>query len=175
MLLVMKKLIVLSDKDIFRDVEEDPNKDNYLLRLAVKIVVFDDDNKIALVGVRYRLLPGGGVEDNESLVEAVKRECLEEIGCAVEIDKEFCYTEEYREKNQRHQITHFFTAKMVGLKGLPQSIQEDEQGLQIGWYSLTDAIKLLEQQVVSISHESYHSCFNVRTHLVALKELSTQM
>ncbi len=166
----MKPLLVIKDKDIFPNkiVKEDVV---YKTRLAVKAVILDSDKKISLVGTKYRLLPGGGVEEGETLVDAIKRECLEEVGCSVEIDKEIGFTEEYRIQIERRQQTHFFLAHIVGQKGSPQTTQDDELGIEVDWYTLDDAIILLEKEIIEIPLESYHSCFNVRTHLTILKEL----
>lgn len=166
----MKKLLTISDKDIFPDAVI-PENITYEFRLAAKIILFDKENKLALVGTRYQLLPGGGVEEGESLKEAAVREALEEVGCDIEVGKEIAVTEEFRVKKSGRQETHFFLANVVGEKGEPQTTQEDEQGIKIGWYGLEEAISLLEKQVKEISFESYNSCFNVRTHLVVLKQL----
>ncbi len=166
----MKPILVIKDKDIFPN-EVAKEDVVYKIRLAVKAVVVDSDGKIALVGKKYRLLPGGGVEEGENIVDAVKRECSEEVGCNIEIDKEIGFTEEYRAQIGRHQQTHFFLARVVGEKGSPETIQDDEQGIEVDWYDLDDAIALLEKEVIEIPFASYHSCFNVRTHLVILKEL----
>jgi 8-oxo-dGTP pyrophosphatase MutT (NUDIX family) len=166
----MKKLLTLTDKDIFPGIDTRHDYSNYAPREAVKMILFDEKNKLALVGVRYRLLPGGGVENNETLIEAAQRECLEEVGCHANIKTEIGYTEEHRDKLGRYQKTYFLLADVVGEKGLPQSTQEDEQGIQTDWYSLEEAILLLEKQTKEIPLESYHSQFNVRTHLAALRE-----
>ncbi|OGI94489.1 hypothetical protein A3A03_00235 [Candidatus Nomurabacteria bacterium RIFCSPLOWO2_01_FULL_40_18] len=166
----MKPLLVLKDKDIFPNAI--PKEDIiYKFRLAVKIIVVDPGGKVALVGTKYRLLPGGGVEEGEKIIEAVKRECREEVGCNIEIDKEIAFTEEYRAQIARHQQTHFFLTHLVGNKGVPETTQENEQGIEVDWYKLDDAIVLLEKEVVEIPHESYNACFNARTHFAVLKEL----
>ena len=166
----MKPLLIISDKDIFPNelAKEDVV---YKLRSAVKAIVKDSHGKIALIGTKYRLLPGGGVEEGEKIVEAIKRECREEIGCNIEIDQEIGFTEEYRGKIGRHQQTHFFLAYVIGEKGKPETTQDDELGIEVDWCELDDAIILLEKEIIEIPPASYHSCFNVRTHLVVLKEL----
>ena len=53
-------------------------------RTAVRAIVFDKDNKIGLLNVTkhgYYKLPGGGIKEGEDKITALKRECLEEIGC----------------------------------------------------------------------------------------------
>lgn len=166
----MEPLLIVKDRDIFPN---EAGKEDlvYELRLAVKAVIVDLDGKIALVGKKYRLLPGGGVEEGETFIDAIKRECREEVGCNIEIDKEIGFTEEYRSKIGRHQQTHFFLARILGEKGSPETIEDHEQGIEVNWYHLDDAVLLLEKQILEIPYASYHSCFNVRTHLLVLKEL----
>ena len=60
----------------------------YQYRKTARAVVFDENNKIALLYVskhNYHKLPGGGAEDGEDLIVALKRECVEEIGCDIEV------------------------------------------------------------------------------------------
>ncbi len=167
----MKPLLIIEDADIFLDAQRIVDFSDYALRVAVKVAIFDGENRIALVGTKYRLLPGGGVEQGETLVEAVARESLEEVGCSLIEIKAVATTQEFRTKIIRQQITHFFTAKLAGEKGAPQTTQEDERGIQVEWFNLGDAISLLEKQLNEIPFESYNSCFNVRTHLAFLKYL----
>ena len=170
----MKPLLILQDADIFPEAERVEDFSAFKTRIAVKVAIFDGEGKIALVGTKNRLLPGGGVEGNETLLQAVMRECLEEVGCSVGHIKEIATTEEYRAETKRHQITHFFTATLLGERGAPQTTQEDEQGIQVEWFAIPDAIALLEKQLKEIPFESYNSCFNVRTHLAFLRELTVR-
>ena len=144
----MKPLLIIKDKDIFPNelAKEDVV---YKLRSAVKAVVVDSDGKIALVGKKYRLLPGGGVEEGETFVDAVKRECREEVGCNIEIDNEIGFTEEYRAQIGRRQETHFFLAHLVGEKGKPQTTQEIPAALQAAPLPTVTPAKTVTKPVTS--------------------------
>lgn len=162
-------LLTIRDEDIFGTTSELSDSE-YSLRTTVRVVLFDQDNNVALVGTKYRLLPGGGVEDGETLAGAVVRECLEEVGCNVVVEGKVGSIEEYREKLARHQITHCFVARVIGNKGTPTTTQDDEQGMQIEWMPLADAYDFLERQIDLIPNESYNSCFNVRAHTVFVEK-----
>lgn len=66
--------------------EADRNK----VRPAVKAIIIHAGRLLVTVNDDpdgdWYLLPGGGMEFGESMHEALQRECLEEIGCRVEID-----------------------------------------------------------------------------------------
>lgn len=175
----MTPLLILQDADIFPDaVRLEKFSEDAKVRATVKVALFDDDGKIALVGTRYWLLPGGGVEEGETREEAVQRECLEEVGCAVQDIIEKAVTDEYRArrtKKDKRQITYFYTAKLKGKKGTPTTTQEDEQGIKVDWRPLGDALNLLRSEKESIPFESYNSCFNVRTHLAFLESLAAEI
>ena len=47
-------------------------------------------------GNEYYTLPGGGIENNESEIECVKRECLEEFGIVVEPIKKLYILEDMK-------------------------------------------------------------------------------
>ena len=77
--------------------EEEVKK--YRVREAGRAVVVDENGMIALLHVtkeNYYKLPGGGIEDTEDKMIALKRECKEEIGCDVEVIGEVGTIVEYR-------------------------------------------------------------------------------
>jgi len=59
----------------------------------------------------FYVFPGGCVEKNESLDEALKRECKEELGIQVEILKKFC--SERFDRKKIKQLEHFYICKIV--------------------------------------------------------------
>ena len=120
----------------------------YKERRASRAIVFDKENKVALLHVtkkHYHKLPGGGIEDGESMEVALRRELLEEIGCSVGNVRELGIIEEYRNISPVHQLSYCFLAELVGEKGV-RHLEEGEiaDGFETVWLSLEDAIKTLE-------------------------------
>jgi len=143
----------------------------YEERIASRGVIFDDDRKVALLNVSnkfYHKLPGGGVNIGESLVEAFKREAMEEIGCHIGNIQELGIIEEYRNNLSLHQMSHGFTARIVGEKGMPKLEQEEiEEGLQTVWLTLDEAIRTIESEK---GVEDYEGKFIQMRDLILLNE-----
>jgi 8-oxo-dGTP diphosphatase len=58
--------------------------------VSVRMVILDDDNKILLVKEKVDggyTLPGGWADLYESPVEAIRKECLQEAGATVDVEK----------------------------------------------------------------------------------------
>jgi ADP-ribose pyrophosphatase YjhB (NUDIX family) len=139
-------------------------------RRAARAVVFDARKQVALLFVSklgYYKLPGGGIEEGEGVSGALKRECMEEIGCVVEIVQEIGMTIEYRSKFQVRQESYCYLASVVGEKGEPTFEKDElEDGFQVKWLSLDEAIQLVEKS----NTEEYQSGFIVPRELILLRE-----
>lgn len=139
----MKLIKTIQFKDL--KVEE---TDKFEIRRAARAVVFDSNKNIGILYVgkhNYHKLPGGGLEGDEFIDEALKRECLEEIGCNTETFGELGEIIEYRDKWSLKQHSYCYLANVVGEKGKPDFTQKEiDNGFQIKWVSLEEAIKLLE-------------------------------
>ena len=140
---LMKNLGVINPRNV---TEEEAS--TYALREAVRAIVFDDDNKIALLKVSrdaYFKLPGGGVEIGEDFETALKRECLEEIGCEVTNIQPLGLTYEYWKEDTEKQISYCYVAKLHNQKGNPDLTQsEKDRGFETIWITLENAIQALE-------------------------------
>jgi 8-oxo-dGTP pyrophosphatase MutT (NUDIX family) len=82
------------------NIDEDKTT-NFEIRHAARAVVIDENKNVALLPVskgNYYKLPGGGIDKGESIIDAVKRECIEEIGCEIDIVEELGEIFEYRPK-----------------------------------------------------------------------------
>jgi len=123
----------------------------YKVRHAARAVVFDAEGLVALLHAtktHYYKLPGGGMDDGESKEAALKRECLEEIGCDVKILFELGSVLEYRKKYSLKQTSYCYMAEVVGEKGAPH-LEPDElaEGFQTVWLPLSEALaKVRESQ-----------------------------
>jgi len=132
----------------------------YGVREAVRAVVVDEDNRVALLYVaeeKYYKLPGGGVEPQEDLRSALNRECLEEIGGEVEIIKEIGTITEYRKFCKLKQVSLCYFARLKGEKGIPHYTQAElAQDFHLLWLPYDEAIlKLSENQATSIEGREY--------------------
>jgi 8-oxo-dGTP diphosphatase len=121
----------------------------YSLRQAVRAVVLDQHNHIALLYVanrNYYKLPGGGIEPGESYAAALQRECLEEIGCNIERIGDLGKIVEYRRFCRLKQISYCYLAKIKGIKTAPHfTTSETEKGFAVKWLSYPKALSLLSK------------------------------
>jgi len=113
-------------------------------------IVLNDRKKIILMNLTnmyFHMLPGGGVDSNENIGEALYRELKEETGANVEIISELGIVVENLEQRKMKQITYFYLTKVVGEIQEPNFMPDElEQGYQVEWYSIDEAIKILEEE-----------------------------
>jgi 8-oxo-dGTP pyrophosphatase MutT (NUDIX family) len=140
------------------------------LRQAARAIVFDDQQNIALLHVEkggYYKLPGGGVEDGEDLIAALKRECLEELGCRVAVERELGFIIEYRGTHNLKQESYGCIAQLVGTKGIPSFTKKERaDGFTVVRVPLYRAIDLVSQANI----EDDQGRFIVPRELVFLRE-----
>ena len=134
----MKILKTIRDQDIIPGYQP-KNEIKYVFRKAVRAVLMDDERKIALLNVtkkNYHKLPGGGAKTEENDFEALRRECLEEIGCDITIEEELGIIKEFRDQFEQEQDSHCYLAKVKGPKGEPKfTAKEIRQGFIPEWVS----------------------------------------
>ena len=109
-----------------QDSEIPSDLSNIEIREAVRVVLLDEQGLVPLLFVskyNYHKLPGGGVDAGEDKFEALERECLEEVGCKIELEGEI--------------------GKIVE-KGEPDFTEKElSQGFQVVWMSLEQAIEVI--------------------------------
>lgn len=123
----------------------------YATREASRAIVVDKDNNIAILHVtneKYYKLPGGGIEKDEDKKVALNRECLEEIGCEIEVIDEVGSIVEHRKIFKLNQTSYCYLAKIKGEKGIPQFTQEElAEGFEQLWVPYDEALSLVSNNI----------------------------
>ena len=144
----------------------------YRERIAARAVVFDANGEIALQHMTkqdYHKLPGGGVEEGESVEAGLARELAEEIGCTVGNVRELGIIEEFRDERELHHISYCFAADVTGEKSAPNPDEgEVAAGAEAVWLGLEDAIRTLEEEGARVGE--YSAKFTSLRDLTLLKE-----
>jgi ADP-ribose pyrophosphatase YjhB (NUDIX family) len=103
--------------------------DAYELRKSARAILLNDKGEMAtqyLQRYTFHKLPGGGVEQGETIEAALLREVKEEVGCDATIVRPVGIVIEYRNKYKLLHISYAFVAKVVGEIG-PTALEAGEQ------------------------------------------------
>ena len=117
------------------------------VRVSPKAVIIEDDRLLTVhmegsKGIYY-MLPGGGHETGETLDDTLRRECIEEIGCDVQLGR-VLWIRDYLEKNHEfadirpgfHQLEIMFECTLLGEPDM--STAGDTRQLGLAWIPLAD-------------------------------------
>ena len=112
-------------------------------RDASRAVLFDENSLVPLLFVskyNYHKLPGGGIDEGEDKIDALKRECLEEVGSKIEVIGEVGKIIEFKSRVNLKQVSYCYYGRIVS-KGKPNFTEEElGRGIKIVWVPLKDAI-----------------------------------
>lgn len=130
------------------------------VREAARGIVLDEEGRVGVLHVsknNYYKLAGGGIDEGEDRLTAFKRECLEELGCDVEVVGELGVVEEWRKVFSLRQYSYCYVGKVVGEKSKPNFTERElENGFEIVWLLPQDALKKLQNSIASnIEGEQY--------------------
>lgn len=142
----MDILKTITNKDF--GLEETKGEEELVIRNAARAILFNDKKEVAILPVptgNYHKIPGGGVEGDEDIEAALKREILEEVGCDCEIISEIGSILEFRDPIKQYSFG--FLAKVKGDISEPTFTEkEKEEGFQIAeWLPIAEAIKIFEK------------------------------
>ncbi len=129
----------------------------YIGGVRVAIV---EDGKILLVKQRHEdreiwMLPGGAIEEGETLVEAAEREILEETKLKVKVKNMLWFVEELREKKvagenktQQRFVAFFKAEKISGTAELGEDPEFDKEGQVLTELRYISKEELLDKGIV---------------------------
>ena len=117
-------------------------------RIRAAAIIFVDNKLITVYrekmvnGVlkKYYVIPGGGVEENETVEECAKREILEEVGIDIELTDKYFYLE--KEDAEEYFYIANYVSGTIGTGTGPEFTNRDVE--KYGTYE----IKLLEKDEI---------------------------
>ncbi|UTC77986.1 NUDIX hydrolase [Treponema sp. OMZ 799] len=106
------------DREIVRAIVIDNNENYYFVRVQRD----DDFGKVTLIETA-----GGGVEPNENLEDAIRRELKEELGAEVDILSKIGVVSDYYNLIHRHNLNNYYLCrvKFFGDKNMTQTEIDD--------------------------------------------------
>lgn len=120
-----------------------------IIKPSARTVIFDDNNLFALIDVRngeYFKIPGGGIEEGETQIQAAIREAKEESGCDIKIIKKIG---ENKIVNHPQNIIYHsvcFLAKKIKQTGKPSFDDwEKINDMKVVWVNIKQAISLFKK------------------------------
>jgi len=146
----MKLLAEITGKSLGLDVGSEKFDSPYKLRKSARVILINSEGKMATQHLQtydYHKLPGGGIEEGEEVIDALKREVLEEVGCDCEIMQEIGVTIQYMNKYNLIHISYCYAAQVVGEIGLPKLEEgEIEEGQVTMWLEPNQALEIMKSE-----------------------------
>lgn len=120
-------------------------------RRAARAIVFDEKDRVAIMYFSktgsYKL-PGGGIDEGESIDDALHREIREETGYKIANIRELGVVEEDRYYAGMHQTSYCFVATAEHYVGTDLTDKERAEGMELRW------LDTIEQAIAAVKNNS---------------------
>ena len=122
-------------------------------RRIVRGILFNDKNEVCILHIHrndifgnqcYYETSGGGIDEGEDEVTALKRELDEEVGVRVEVGKKIGVVDDYYNLISRHNINNYYFAKVTGYTRIHHESDGDDMIEKILWLPLDEVINRVE-------------------------------
>ncbi len=134
-------------------------------RLIARAFVLDENDKFVMLKIKrddefgnstYIETSGGGIEENEDIIEGLKRELDEELGVKVEIISKIGIIDDYYNKINRHNINHYYLVKIIGYTKIHHESKGDDLIFDILHLSINDILNEYKNKDAKIKKLVYN-------------------
>lgn len=121
-------------------------------RFTVRALIIDQNKLFMSYSKKFDdyMTPGGGVEQNEDFITALKRELLEEMGVVAKTFLPIGYIEEIRSTNQGqvlYQKSHYYEVSIDYITNNKPEAYELRFGMTPVWVDIDEIIRRNEYQI----------------------------
>ena len=149
----MKLIAEITDKEILGTDGLSSAEPRYTARAIVK----NGDLYAVIHSEKFHKysLPGGGVDNGENIITALKREILEETGCTCGKISELGIVKENRAQADYTQCSYYYVVEADSV-GVPHFTEaETKSGTVLQWHTLSEMIKLINDIEPSTYQQQY--------------------
>ena len=143
----MRRIAYLTDMDVLGT----PGMSSAKPRITARAIVMSPDNRCVLMhAAKFGIytLPGGGVEEGETVEGALLREIAEETGCTIDHCEPLGYVEENRAHADYTQISYYYIVHTPDETLHPHlTALEAANGTSAMWCSLDEAYERIAAPV----------------------------
>lgn len=165
----MKLLKKITDKEILGQEGLSGSKPRFTARAILKT---DDEFYAIMYSEKFNFysLPGGGIEENEDVITALRREIWEETGCECDTISELGYVYENRAHCDFTQYSYYFIVTTKNTSGQTQLTDNEKASqMSVQWHSIEDIVRL----IVTPVHDTNQRKFIQAKDTAALNEYLT--